>query len=128
MTARPNSPQSPLKWPALPPWVLAAAALALLTLLMFGPILFASGDIVLSNKDRSDILDQSSHWRQFGFGQLRQAPLPLWNPHIFSGAPFFGLQSGLLYPLNFPFLILPLARAINWTIALHVFLAGMFTW
>ena len=111
-----------------PPWLLAFGGLAALTLLMFGPVLFTSQDIVLSNQDRGDLFSQYVHWRQFGFNQLRHGNLPLWNPHIYSGAPFFGLQSGLLYPLNLVFLILPLAKAINVSIALHIFLAGAFTY
>src|ERR1035437_4656288 len=88
-------------------------ALGLLTLGMFGQVLFTPGERVLSG------------WRQFGFDQLRHGNLALWNPHLFSGAPFFGgFQSALLYPPNALFLVLPLGPAINWSIALHVFLAG----
>jgi hypothetical protein len=55
--------------------------------------------------------------------------LALWNPHLFSGAPFFGgFQSALLYPPNVLFLVLLLGPAINWSIALHVFFAGAFTY
>ncbi|PWU09645.1 MAG: hypothetical protein C5B50_26970 [Verrucomicrobia bacterium] len=108
--------------------MLALGAFAILTLGMLGAVLFDSGDKVLSSGDQGDLISQYSYWREFGFGELRHGHLPLWNPHIFCGAPFFGLQSGLLYPLNGLFLILPLAQAINWTIALHVFLAGAFTY
>ena len=73
-------PASPGGRPGLP------VRLVVLTLLMFGQVLFAPEGVVLSNKDRSDLLDQYSHWRQFGFGQLRSGHLPLWNPHVFCGA------------------------------------------
>ena len=67
------------------------------------------------------------HWRGFGFGEIARGNLPLWNPHIYSGAPFLaGFQSALLYPLNVLYLVLPLAKAINWGIALHAFLGGLF--
>jgi hypothetical protein len=108
--------------------VLAALSLAALTLAMFGEVLFGSQDMVLSDPSRGDLARQYAQWRQFAFSELRHGNLPLWNPHLFSGAPFFGLQSGLLYPLNVLFLVLPLAKAINWSIALHVFLAGVFTY
>lgn len=78
-----------------------------------------------------DIAQQFIPWREFGFQQLREGNLSLWNPHIYSGAPFFGgFQSALLYPPNVLFLILPIDKAINWSIALHVFLLGafMFLW
>ena len=68
------------------------------------------------------------HWRHFGFHELTSGNLALWNPYCSSGGPFFGnFQSALLYPLNFLYLLLPLAPAINWTIALHLFLGGAFT-
>lgn len=101
-------------------------SLLIITLLMFGDVLFTSKPVVLSYVS-TDICRQFYHWRGFGFGQLQQGNLALWNPHIYSGAPFFGgSQSALLYPLNVIFLMLPLETALNWSIALHVFLAGLF--
>src|ERR1035437_3563551 len=103
-------------------------ALGLLTLGMFGQVLFTPGERVLSGWGQ-DVFLQFIPWRQFGFDQLRHGNLALWNPHLFSGAPFFGgFQSALLYPPNVLFLVLPLGPAINWSIALHVFLAGAFTY
>ncbi|MGZ4961350.1 MAG: hypothetical protein ACXWC8_02240 [Limisphaerales bacterium] len=102
------------------------AIMAVLTLLMFIDVLF-QGESVLSMPD-CDMASQFIYWREFGFTHLRHGDVPLWNPHIFGGAPFFGgFQSALLYPLNALFLFLPLGFAINWSIALHVFLAGAFT-
>jgi len=104
----------------------AVLILLALTLAMFGDVLFTPGDAVLSKKGE-DLYHQDVYWREFGFSQLRQGNFALWNPHIFSGAVFFGgFQSGLLYPLNWHYLFLPLTRAINVGIALHVFLAGLF--
>jgi len=92
----------------------------------FPETLFAPGNLVLS-KAGTDLQNQFVDWREFAFSQLRHGNLPLWNPHIYCGAPFLGgFQSGLLYPLNFGYLFLPLAKAINFGIALHVFLAGFF--
>ena len=62
---------------------------------------------------------------QFGLGEL-----PLWNPHLYTGAPFLAdMQSGLFYPLNL--ILFTLApnfqyEALQWMAALHVFLAGAF--
>ncbi len=101
--------------------------LAALTLAMFGDVLFSSGAVVLSSG--GDLSSQFIYWRKFGFDQLRHGNLALWNSHLFCGAPFLGgFQSALLYPPNALFLILPLTTAINWSIALHVFLAGAFTY
>ena len=93
---------------------------------IFGPVLFGPGDRVLSKGD-TDIADQFIYLRQFGFDQLRRGHVTLWNPHVFSGAPFMSaFQSALLYPPNWIYLILPLARAINCEIVLHVFMLGFF--
>ena len=57
--------------------------------------------------------------------------LPLWRTLIFSGSPFDAdPQSGLLYPFNVVFLLLPAAAGFNILFVLHVLAAGlgMFTW
>ena len=101
-------------------------ALLAMVLAIFGRVLFGPGDQVLSNAD-TDIAGQFIYWRQFGFDQLRAGHVALWNPHVFSGAPFMSaFQSALFYPLNWIYLILPLTRALNCEIVLHVFLLGLF--
>jgi len=108
------------------PFILATIGFLLLTLLMFGDVLFTSKDIILSEKG-TDLYSQFIDWRTFGFNELRKGNLALWNPYIFSGVPFFGgFQSALLYPLNFFYLLLPISKAVNWSIAFHIFLAGIF--
>src|SRR6266446_9117562 len=37
-------------------------------------------------------------------------------------------RGALLYPLNVLFLVMPVAQAVNWTIALHVWLLGVLTY
>jgi hypothetical protein len=94
---------------------------------MFADVLITSHHVVAS--ESTDLAMQFVPWREFGFGQLRQGNLPLWNPHIFGGTPYFaGFQAALLYPPNWLHLILPIGLAINWIVALHVFLAGYFTY
>lgn len=105
---------------------LSCGLLFLLTLAFFGPGLFTSQPIVLAEKN-TDLAEQFVHWREFGFAELARGNLALWNPHIFSGIPYFGgFQSALLYPPNWVYLFLPLAKAINAGMALHVLLAGVF--
>ncbi len=108
-------------------WIVIAITVLLgMDLAMFGDVLFTDKTTVLS-KQGLDLFDQFIYWRAFGFNELRQGNLALWNPHVFSGVPFFGgFQSALLYPLNLPYLILPVWRAINVSIALHVLLSGIF--
>ena len=101
--------------------LLLAVALA-----MFGDLLFVRGTRVLGHPG-SDMFLQYFAWREFGFRELAKGNLALWNPHIFSGAPYFGgMQGALLYPPNWLFLFLPTSVAINWTVAVHVFAIGAF--
>jgi hypothetical protein len=115
---------------ALAPWLRSAyfvplALLALMVAMFTGPLLWP-GDQILSNR-HNDLATEFVYWRQFGFEQLRAGHLALWNRDVFGGVPFMGnFQSALLYPANWIYLVLPLAKAINLEIALHVFLFGLF--
>ena len=52
----------------------------------------------------------------------------LWLPHEFLGLPFLGtLQTGLLYPLNLPYLFLPAPFVFGFNIVVHHVLAALFT-
>ena len=110
--------------------LISLAGLLALTLAIFGDLLFAGGTRVFGHPG-ADLFLQYYSWRDFGFRELARGNLALWNPHIFCGAPFFGgMQSALLYPPNWFFLFLPVAVAINWIMAINVFLFGafMFSW
>ncbi len=115
--------------PARPRHYLWLALLAALSLAALGSPLFSTQQVL---SDRSaDIASQFLYARAFGFGELAKGNLALWNPYIYGGVPFLGdFQSALLYPPNLIFLLLPLATAMNWSIALHVFLLGaaMYGW
>lgn len=98
------------------------------TLLLFGSVLFGGETRVLGHQT-TDMALQFLAWRDFGFRELRAGNLALWNPHIYAGAPYFGgFQGALLYPLNVLFLVLPVVPAVNWTIAVHVWLLGALTY
>ena len=58
---------------------------------------------------------------------LRNGRIPLWNPHLFMGAPFLAnSQVGFFYPLNWPvWLLLPTPYAVSASILLHLFIAGV---
>src|SRR5688572_25186688 len=97
---------------------------------MFADLLFAPGTRVLG-AEHTDTLLHFVPWTTFGFGELARGNLALWNPHIYGGAPYLAApQSALFYPPNWLFLALPLPLAMNWAIALNVFLLGafMFAW
>jgi len=115
--------------PARASWF-GPAALGLLCLAMFGDVLLAPGGRVFG-LESTDMAYQFLQWRDFGFAELARGNLALWNPHIYGGAPFFGgMQSALLYPPNWLYLVLPVEVAANWTIALDIWLLGafMFWW
>jgi len=105
---------------------MAALGLLALTLAMFGNVLFSTEQVFLSAAG-NDLSSQTIPWYEFGFGELRQGNLPLWNPHLFSGLPYLGgFQSALFYPPNLLYLALPMTTAVNLIIALHIALLGLF--
>lgn len=107
-------------------FVISLIFLVILTLIMLAGVLFSNNDAIIS-RNRGDICLHYVHLREFGFRELRNGNLALWNPYVFSGTPFLGFfQSALLYPLNWLHLVLPTSRAINIIVALHIFLAGLF--
>ena len=102
------------------------AFLFILVISLFADIIFSEKNLVLSHP-QGDLTSEFLHSRQFGFNELKNGNLPLWNPYIFSGVPFFeSMQPALMYPLNWIYLIFPLRQAINIEIVLHVFLSGIF--
>lgn len=108
-------------------WI-GAVFLLILTLGMFGDVLFTSQSIVVSDV-RNDLASHHLYWRAFVAEQFRHGHLPLWNPHVFCGIPVLGgAQTGVFYPPNWLDLVLPLPLSINLGFALHVFLAGLFTY
>ena len=68
-------------------------------------------------------------WREYAFDLLHNGQLPLWNTYNGAGAPLLAnYQSGLLYPLNWFGLVLPLAWSMSITAVLHLFIAGWGMW
>ncbi|HTC22035.1 MAG TPA: hypothetical protein VK859_14355, partial [bacterium] len=109
------------------PFLAAAGLLALATAVLFHRFLSPFTQQILSVSGE-DMTGQFIWWRQFGFDELKKGHLALWDPFLFSGAPYFGgFQCALLYPPNWLFMVLPLPFALNFTIALHGFLGGWFT-
>lgn len=106
----------------------AILTLFLLTLAYFHNVVIPTDYHVLSDQN-TDTRHQLFYWRYFGFNTLAKGTVPLWNPYIYGGTPFVGgVQSALFYPLNLIFLVFPIHVAINYSIILHVFLSGVFTY
>ncbi|TVM03907.1 MAG: hypothetical protein CV087_02495 [Candidatus Brocadia sp. WS118] len=106
----------------------AILTLFLLTLAYFHNVVIPADFRILSDQN-TDTRHQLFYWRYFGFNTLAKGTIPLWNPYIYGGTPFVGgVQSALFYPLNLIFLVFPTHVAINYSIILHVFLSGVFTY
>jgi len=107
------------------PWL---AGLAVLVLLMFADVLFTSKPIILSQPE-TDLFACDVPLKSYGYENLKRGVIASWNPHIWSGVPYFaGFDTGLLDPLNVVFLLLPFEKAMNLVLALHTWVlgAGMF--
>ena len=75
----------------------------------------------------SDMVLQNMQWKSFIRAQIAQGEIPLWNPHLFAGIPFFAAgQHSALYPLSLVYYLLPLSAAYGWFIVLNLWLAGGF--
>lgn len=97
----------------LSPW---SAAHAPDTLPLWDPLLY-------------DSVGQFHPWRQFAAENLRAGRVPLWNPYQFCGTPFVAnSQSAVFYPPNLLYAVLSPDRAVGWSAALHLALAGWFMW
>ncbi|MFH1825505.1 MAG: YfhO family protein [Candidatus Firestonebacteria bacterium] len=60
---------------------------------------------------------------------IRSGEVPLWNPYISSGSPFFAtLQSQVFYPLSIIHYILPFNYGFQLFIIIHFFFAGLFVY
>jgi hypothetical protein len=105
-------------WARFPLVVLGAALAILFHRLLVGDVLFWGLPAL-----------QFVPWRDYGFDLVRHGTLPLWNPFNGAGAPLLAnYQSALLYPLNWPGLILPLAWTMSVSAVVHLFLAGWGMW
>ncbi|MBM4081205.1 MAG: hypothetical protein FJ278_15995, partial [Planctomycetes bacterium] len=105
---------------------LAAASLLLALSLLYFRAGLGPGDQVLSHAG-GDTRATFFYWRHFAARHIADGVVPLWNPYIFCGMPFIAsLYAALFYPPNVVFLLLPTAAAINASIILHNFLAGVF--
>lgn len=104
---------------------LALLVLVLLALIFFWPVTFNQGWVPRGGGDLVSFL-----WPTYSYAaqSLRAGRLPLWNPTLYSGAPFVAdNQSGVFYPLNLLMFFLAPGlpyRALEWLVVGHVILAG----
>jgi hypothetical protein len=112
------------RMPSRPDW-LALGLITLAVLAFYAPVwLFGKwmpsggGDLV------------SFIWPTYTFAgrMLRGGQLPLWNPQLYSGAPFWAdNQSGVLYPLNWLLFALPSLsyQAVEGMVMAHIWFTGI---
>jgi hypothetical protein len=101
--------------------VLVAATFTLASLVL---VLVLPSDTLLSASD-TDMVFEFVSSRAYLAESLRNGHLPLWNPFTYGGQPFLSdFESAVLYPPNLPFLWLPLARALNFSMLLHLVILG----
>ena len=125
--------------------LLAFALLIVLPLLWFGPVLFTGKTLlpydnlyqaepwralqpgtVPHNGLLSDLVLQNAVWKLHLRRTLEQRELPLWNPQLFTGAPFFAAgQASVAYFLSVLFYLLPLEAAYGWFTAIQLAIAGI---
>ena len=85
----------------------------------------AQGAPAPHNELLSDLVLENLAWKTFIRQSLASGQLPLWNPYLFSGAPFLAAgQHSALYPLSLLYYILPLPLAYGWFSALQLALTG----
>jgi hypothetical protein len=61
-----------------------------------------------------DVTDLFQPWLIYAVEEIGHGRIPLWNPHVFAGSPFFANpQSALLFPLTWIALLLPLTSALT---------------
>ena len=98
-----------------------AAGLSIVTLWIFRDIV-VRGHILWG----SDFISTYLPYKQFLYEQIqRHKSIPLWNPYLFSGMPFWAFfESTIFYPLHLLFWFISPERAYGYTMAFHILLAG----
>ncbi len=88
-----------------------------------------TGDRSDGNSVLRDVTFQIQPWQLFARRELRAGRLPFWNPHQFSGAPFWANgQSAPLFPLHLLFAALPLTIGFVLLPWLRLMVAGCGAW
>jgi hypothetical protein len=88
-----------------------------------------TGDPAGGNPLLRDVTFQIHPWLLFLRHELRAGRLPFWNPHQFSGAPFWANgQSAPLFPLHLLFALLPVGLGAVLLPWLRLMIAGCGVW
>jgi hypothetical protein len=105
----------------VPSRVAAAGLFLAVAAAFFDRVLFR-GEVFFSR----DVAPFFYPMKHFLVSAVRAGELPLWNPLVAGGEPFFAsLQPGLLYPGSLVLYGLPMPAAFDWLVVLHYPLAGL---
>jgi hypothetical protein len=108
--------------------LLSLVLLALVVVAFFWPLVFAGYWIPHGGGDLVSFL-----WPMYRFSarSLWAGEIPLWNPHLYSGAPYVAdNQSGVFYPINLLAFALfgePSYEVMEGLVVFHIWLAGAAT-
>lgn len=101
--------------------------------LFYGACAMALGFPALAGKflagQYSDQFIAGYAFREFGASVLRSTGgFAQWNPYLFGGMPFVAAMHGdIFYPTFLLRIVMPTDAAMTWSLILHLFLAGFFT-
>jgi hypothetical protein len=102
-----------------------------LGVLMLGAIAFAVGVLVVRGRDAANLVAYDFYGQFYPFmvhawRSLSSGGGLLWNPYQDCGQPFFGnSQTGLLYPVNVVFAVLPREPAVIVSVIINLAIAGV---
>ena len=76
--------------------------------------------------EMGDLVTELYPWKAYTRESIARGTLPLWNRFVLLGAPFLGdLQTGLFYPPNLIYYVLPTPFAWSLSILIRTVLAGL---
>ncbi|MBD3370145.1 hypothetical protein GF402_07270 [Candidatus Fermentibacteria bacterium] len=101
--------------------------LLLLTLLTYWPVLLQGR---LPGGELSDTVAQGYPFMLFVQQSVRDGHLPVWNPYVFCGVPFYeSFSAPLFYPVRGLLMLVGGAEAfVRFTFPIHMLLGGVFAW
>lgn len=92
----------------------------------FREFIFNSGVMIYG----SDMITQAFQTRKLAVdGVASGSGIPLWNPFSYCGLPYLGALPGpIFFPTSILYHVMPLERAIGWSILLMMLAGGMFAY
>ena len=122
MSAKPDVERFTPRYPTLLALGILTVFVLLLCLPMFSGQFLGGGH---SDQTWTGVAFRSFWQQEF----QRTGHVPLWNPYMFGGMPFIGAMHGdMFYPTSFLRIFFQAHTVLNITFALHLVLAGVFTY